>query len=218
MSDDRFGTSPCELFVELVPVAGASITVFRLSGTQSTIFSSNELAARLDEMQFDLGEGPRWEAAASGRASISDDVQRDEHPEWPIFGLAAAELGVGGLFSFPIRIGTQLLGVADLYRESAGPLGDDATARVLSISLRIATPAADRARRSADSHSDVSRAVPELRREVHQATGMILVQLDIDAAEAFGLLKAHAFALDRTVEDVARDVVARRLEFREATP
>jgi hypothetical protein len=216
MSDDTFGTSLCALFVELVPVSGASITVFGGAGIQSTICSSNELAARLDELQFDLGEGPRWEAARSGRASVLEHVRENAHSEWPVFGQAAAELGVGALFSFPIRIGTQLLGVADLYRLLPGALDEAETSRALSISHRVATPAADRARRSAESHAaDEARAAPALRREVHQATGMVLVQLDISAKEAFGLLQARAFSESRTVEDVARDVVARRLDFRE---
>jgi AmiR/NasT family two-component response regulator len=43
---------------------------------------------------------------------------------------------------------------------------------------------------------------------------MILVQLEISATEAFSLLRGHAFASSRTMEDVATDVVARRLDFR----
>ncbi|MDP9027016.1 MAG: GAF domain-containing protein, partial [Actinomycetota bacterium] len=189
--------------------------VFRRPGRQSTICVSDRLAVELDRLQFDLGEGPRWESARTGRASISADLRGDAHPDWPVFGAAAAELGVGAVFSFPIRIGMNFLGVADLYRRVAGPLGDEATARALSISRHVAGPAAERATRSADSDAAEARDAPALRREVHQATGMILVQLNIGAAAAFALLQAHAFAQARTVEDVARDVVLRRLDFRD---
>jgi hypothetical protein len=51
------------------------------------------------------------------------------------------------------------------------------------------------------------------RAEVHQATGMILAQLDVSAQDAFVRLRAHAFATGRPLADVARDVVARRLVF-----
>jgi hypothetical protein len=51
------------------------------------------------------------------------------------------------------------------------------------------------------------------RREVHQATGMILVQLGISADEASLLLRAHAFSSGRSVKEVANDVVERRLDF-----
>jgi hypothetical protein len=49
--------------------------------------------------------------------------------------------------------------------------------------------------------------------EVHQATGMILVQLGVPAQDAFVRLRAHAFATHRRLADVASDVVARRLVF-----
>ena len=51
------------------------------------------------------------------------------------------------------------------------------------------------------------------RAEVHQATGMILAQLDVPAQDAFVRLRAHAFATRRPLADIARDVVARRLVF-----
>jgi hypothetical protein len=54
---------------------------------------------------------------------------------------------------------------------------------------------------------------PALRREVHQATGMVQAQLDVSATEAFARLRAHAYRTDRPIEDVARDVVSRRLDF-----
>jgi len=209
--------SLCGLFVDLVPVSGASITVFGRPGAHSTICVSDGIAVELDQLQFDLGEGPRFQAALTGRAAISEDLGSDPHPDWPTFGGAAARLGVGAVFSFPIKIGSALLGVADLYQRTSGPLGIEATARARSLARRVAAPAVERAGRSAKSDEPDSRDAPALRREVHQATGMILVQLDITADEAFAVLRAHAFTQGRTVEDVARDVVQRRLDFREPT-
>ena len=49
--------------------------------------------------------------------------------------------------------------------------------------------------------------------EVHQATGMIIVQLGVTAAVALIRLRAYAYAQDRRLRDVAADVVARRLRF-----
>jgi hypothetical protein len=49
------------------------------------------------------------------------------------------------------------------------------------------------------------------RTEVHQATGMLAAQLDIEPAMALARLCAHAYATHRTPTDVARDILARRL-------
>jgi hypothetical protein len=50
---------------------------------------------------------------------------------------------------------------------------------------------------------------------VHQATGMVKVQLNVGIAEALVRLRAYAYAEERPIEDVARDVVGRRLRFDE---
>jgi hypothetical protein len=42
---------------------------------------------------------------------------------------------------------------------------------------------------------------------------MILAQLDISAADAALLLRAHAFSSGRTVAEVASDVIERRIDF-----
>jgi AmiR/NasT family two-component response regulator len=56
------------------------------------------------------------------------------------------------------------------------------------------------------------------RAEVHQATGMVLVQLGIGPADALARMRAHAFVNQRLLIDVARDVVDRRLVFTEDMP
>jgi hypothetical protein len=47
--------------------------------------------------------------------------------------------------------------------------------------------------------------------EVHQATGMLSIQLNVPLDEAFVRLRAHAFATDTPLRDLAREVVARRM-------
>ncbi len=49
------------------------------------------------------------------------------------------------------------------------------------------------------------------RAEIDQATGMLTVQLDVPAGEAFSRLRAYAYAQDRRLADVAGNIVARRL-------
>lgn len=49
--------------------------------------------------------------------------------------------------------------------------------------------------------------------EVHQATGMVVAQMDMDAQDATALLRAHAYAQDRSLSDVAVEVLDQRLAF-----
>lgn len=129
---------------------------------------------------------------------------RASRSSWPVFGAAAIELGVGAMFAFPLSMGAIVVGVVDLYRSTPGILSrnDVATAQALAavasgVALRLAARSA-----SEEEPADGSFA-PELRRVVHQATGMVLVQLDVSATEAFARLRAHAFASGRPPESVA---------------
>ncbi len=51
------------------------------------------------------------------------------------------------------------------------------------------------------------------RAEIHQATGMVLVQLGVSATDALARMRSYAFVEQRLLIDVAHDVVARRLVF-----
>ena len=67
-------------------------------------------------------------------------------------------------------------------------------------------------RGAADGHAPWS----ELHRlEVYQATGMILEQMQVTPKAALSALRAHAFAHNQTILEVAREVVVRRLRFDE---
>lgn len=199
-------------FVELLPITGASISVVGTPG-QSTLGASDAVAARVEEMQFELGEGPHWEALRSGQPVLVPDL-RERDLAWPVFGAAVHELGIGALFAFPLTLGAVTVGVVDLYRSAAGALD----ARAVATGRSLAAAAAGSALRlaslaAAEDGAGRGTLTPELRREVHQATGMVLVQLDVTASEAFARLQAYAFATGQTLGEVARDVVARRLRF-----
>jgi hypothetical protein len=50
---------------------------------------------------------------------------------------------------------------------------------------------------------------------IHQATGMIAVQLDETVSNALARLRAAAFGSGRPMHDIAQDVVERRVRFDE---
>lgn len=188
------------------------------TGTRSTVCSSDRTAARIDELQFELGEGPQWLAMSTGESTLQADLSSADHSEWPLLGSALMELAVAALFTVPMRMGAVIVGAASLYRDSVGDLTDDQRISALAIASAIAAPAIERAVHSAAENAPRESALsPALRREVHQATGMILVQLNTTATIAYARLQAYAFANGRTVLSVARDVIARTLIFTDDT-
>src|ERR1700712_5360167 len=77
--------------LDLLPVSGASVsTIAEFIGTE-TIAASDALAERIDELQFDLGEGPCWEALRSARPVLEPDLKRRPEHDWPAFARAIAD-------------------------------------------------------------------------------------------------------------------------------
>jgi hypothetical protein len=207
----------CEPFLRVVPATGASLSVLSGRVGQSTVCSSNDTAARLDELQFDLGEGPCW-VAMSSREPVLAPVLAREASTWPMF--TEAVLGdsrgkfVAGMFAFPLVVGTLEIGAVDLYSTNNLTLS---TTQIADVSALADVAAWQVLRRVlGDQAMDVteeSTTARSSRREVHQATGMVLAQLGVSADDAALLLRAHAFATGRSVRDIATDVVERRLDF-----
>ena len=209
----------CRLFLSSLPVSGASVTVMAASGARMSLCSSGVIAARIDELQFELGEGPQSSVVRSGKMVMVPDVASGGHDDWPVLGAALGELPVGAIFCVPIQMGAVTVGVATLYSDRPLTLDHHQQATALAIASAIAGGAVQQAMMSVIDEAAVeSAAAPALRREVHQATGIVLVQLDTTATVAYARLQAYAFANGRTVLTVARDVVAGSLTFEETPP
>ena len=205
----------CRQFVDALSVTGAAVSVFAGSMAETSVCASDSIAARLDELQFDLGEGPRWEAARTRVPVFVPRLQDDLQPSWPVFATEVRGMAAEALFVFPLTIGALDIGVVELYCSWPGglPVADQLMAAALADSMAWSLAGQllnldEKA--AAESPKDAS---PLARREIHQATGMVLVQAGITATEALLLLRSHAFSHGRTVRDVARDVVAKRIDF-----
>jgi len=182
-----------------VPVAMEHVAAIVVA--HETIYASDPVASRLEELALTLGEGPGIDAWADGAVLAADLTAPRFLARWPAFAPAAVELGVSALFALPLRIGGMRLGVLSLHRGAPGELERARLADVLVLAdaacaVILDTPIDD-------------FGFPM----VHQATGMLIEQLGVSASVALARLRAHAYANDRPLREVAADVVARRLRF-----
>ncbi len=197
-------------------IRGVGVAV--LAGASQEIrFTSDPVSERVESLQLLLGEGPCRDAFDSGSPVLADDLQAVPWQErWPVFAPAAVQTGTRAVFALPLRAGALGVGVLDLYRDSPGRLAgqdlDDAldfADAVTDLLLAEALPNGDR---RGDYGSGAGNYLAQ-RAVVHQATGMVSVQLETGLDEAYARLRGYAFAVERTLEAVADDVVARRLRF-----
>lgn len=207
----------CAVCVDVLHVDGAAISLMHDRATRGTLGSSGPLSRRLDEFQFTFGEGPCLEAASTGRPVLVEDVGDPAERRWPAFSRAVLDADVHGVFALPVSIAMSTVGVLDLFRHDAGPLGGDGLAGGLVAAelaalplLALMTEDLDWAG-AAEGGGDWTQLASLERVEVYQATGMIMEQLGVGAAEALVRLRAHAFVSGTTAGEVAWAVVARRL-------
>jgi hypothetical protein len=178
------------------------------------MYASDQLASELEELTLTLGEGPGVDTVAGSLVLVADLTSPECLTRWPVFAPAAVAAGVRAVFALPLQVGAIRLGVLDLYRARPGDLDGEQLADALVLAdtaCALLLDAGEHDRPHLDGRRP-EQASPH-HPEVHQATGMITVQLGVTAAVALIRLRAYAYAHDRRLRDVAGDVVARRLRF-----
>ncbi|CAN5602975.1 hypothetical protein BH23ACT3_BH23ACT3_13830 [soil metagenome] len=194
--------------MEVLDVTGAGITVLS-GGEPGPICVSDAGVAGLENLQFDLAQGPCRDAFSSGRTVHAPQLDASHALRWPPFVELAYSSGIRAVSAYPLINETAGVGVLTLYRAHEGDLSEAqhhdgvAVARVLTdtlLSLRSVEPVA----------STPDEAVT-YRAEIYQASGMVAVQLGVAPGEALLRIRAHGVANGMSALDVAIEVVALRL-------
>ncbi len=203
----------CLACASILDLQGGSLTLAYEEVGRTTLCVTDEHAARVEDLQEVLGEGPSYLASREGRL-VAAAVDGDADERWPLFA-EAVQQALGGpctVVAVPISPGDRLLGVATFYRrrlDATLPLPPE-TVRLLvdavGVALTRADPEDDARQQQSGSWADRAR--------INQAVGMVMAQLRLRPDDALALLRAHAYAHSASLGEIAADVVARRLDFR----
>jgi hypothetical protein len=132
------------------------------------------------------------------------DLERDGL--WPAFSEAAAGSGLRAVFAFPLRSGSVGLGALTLYQHVAGELTSEQYADALVVArFALNLLSSLQAGRPPDELDQVFTDTLASSVEVHQASGVVSVQLGISVGAALAVLRAHAFAQSVRLTDRGRD-------------
>ena len=203
----------CEVAATLAGMDGSWLSVMSDPARRALVHATGRRAAQLDELQFTLGEGPCADAFRSGSPVLVADLGTASWRErWPGFTITGVMAGAAAVFAFPLVMGAIRVGVLGLYRKTAGSLSPGALADVL-VCADTALQLLLNSRAGMDGGGE---GLPldgwsDDHAQVYQATGMVSAQRLVGLEEALALLRAHAFAYDLTLDEVAAAVVARRL-------
>ncbi|ADJ48277.1 hypothetical protein AMES_6452 [Amycolatopsis mediterranei S699] len=197
----------CLQAVQAVPDADlASITLVR-DGGHYTATSTGDAANRIDQAQYDAGQGPCLEAARTGtvqRVEVSEVARR-----WPEFTAAAGAAAVVSYLSAPLFIDTEYQGSLNLYGA-----GGDGFGALDAALLELYTTAAEAALRGARRYVSARETVGRLRTAltsravIDQAKGMLMAMHRVSADQAFDLLVKRSQEQNVKLREVAEWFVA----------
>ncbi|CAN5881650.1 GAF domain-containing protein [soil metagenome] len=204
----------CDVSAEITEMSGAGIMMMSNDTPSGSLCTSNEVSDLIEQLQYTLGEGPCVDAYQHERPVLEPNLADPRVPRWPAFSGPALGAGARAVFGFPIRVGAARLGALNIYRDRQGPLtdGQHADALVMAdiVAGAVLTLQADSPGSGLATELEASA---EFNYGVHQAAGMIAVQLDCSVGTALVRLRGFAFGEDVPLVDVARAVVDRRIRF-----
>jgi GAF domain-containing protein len=215
--DQRAGSETkrlCQVCAEVTATTGAGIMLMSGDTPRGSICTTDGVSALVEQLQYDLGEGPCVDAYRLGRPILEPDLAHPAAPRWLAFTGPALDAGVRAMFGFPLRAGGLRLGALNLYRDRPGALDDEQHADAL-VMADVAAQAVLVLQADAPPGqlSTELEAGADFQYVVHQAAGMVAAQLGVTVGQALIRLRAHAFGNDRPLTEVARAVVGRELRF-----
>jgi GAF domain-containing protein len=189
--------------VELIPRADvAGVLLLKKGGDFESLGDTHGLAAQLDKLQTDFGEGPCAQAALQDTIVRCDDLRNE--PRWPLYAPAAVRLGVLGGLSFKLYTADRTAGALNLFSFDAGAWDTEAET-IGSIFAAHAATAILAARHGEQLHSAIST-----RDRIGQAKGIIMERFGVDDIRAFELLRKLSQESQLKLVDIAQRVIDTR--------
>jgi len=182
-----------------------SVTVVG-ADSPSTVGTSAQVAASLDEVQYTAGEGPCLHAATTGEVMVVADTEREER--WPALTTAAAAAGLRGVVSMPLPSARPVAGGLNLYLQP--PLADDGglceRAERFARHAAVAVANSHLHGRSLQHAQDLQAAL-ESRAVIDQAKGVLVERHRLTVTQAFDALVRVSNETNTKVRDLAAHLV-----------
>jgi GAF domain-containing protein len=189
--------------VDVVPGCDScSLTLRRRRNRTETVAASSELAARADQLQYDLEEGPCLEAAVASEPQVSHKLISSTH--WPTWGPRVAEMGVHSVVSIQLSTTDKVLGALNFY----GGQPDCFTPDDIDLAAIYATHATNAL--AAARLATGLRTALHSRHMIGVAQGILMQTYDLTMEQAFELLRRYSSHTNTKLGDVAEYVVGHR--------
>ncbi len=168
-------------------------------GEITTPAANDEVGPKVDEIQYEVSEGPCLDAIREHEVFVTDDLSREER--WPHFSQRVAEAtGVRSALSYRLFVEADTLGALNLYSKGTAAFSeeDQAVGSIFAAHAAVALSAAL-------NQQQLEEAVAS-RDVIGQAKGILMARQQVTADEAFEMLRRASQRLNVKLREVAKRV------------
>ncbi|MEW5809236.1 MAG: GAF and ANTAR domain-containing protein [Actinomycetota bacterium] len=190
---------------------GAGLTLLDAGGKRISSAATDPLVERLDDLQYQLDEGPcltAWREARVIRSEPGVDEQ-----SWPSWMRAARALGMRSFLSAALVVGERSLGAIKVYSTTADAYSDTDADVLRRFALQAAIFVSNVLTvQAAEQMGDTLKEALRHRDIVAMARGIIMARNRIGPDEAFRQLVMESHGSRRVLTQVAEWIVASATE------
>jgi GAF domain-containing protein len=184
--------------IEGCDLAGMSIVNPRGIDTPA---ASSVALKRLDELQFELKEGPCFDAVRLHEVVLSRNLATDER--WPSWGpRVVKEVGVRSIVSYRLFTAKDTLGAMNLYSRRADAFDAEDIDNGAALAAHVAVALAE-----AQNVAHLETAI-NVRTVIGRAEGILMERFDLLPVQAFAVLRRVSqdrnIKLNRVAEELVR--------------
>jgi GAF domain-containing protein len=208
------GTRTLEQFLrELATLAAPLVTegvscgmTMRSAGRPATVACSDPLASEIDEVQYQLNDGPCLHAMRSGAPVRIDDTA--SRARWPRFEAAASARGIRSCLALPLIADGKPVGALNLYARGVAAFGAEQVRRAENLAENASGALSMMLRLAAYSElTEQLRSSLTSRAVIYQALGVIMAQERCTQAAAFEVLRTASQNSNVKLRDIASAIV-----------
>jgi GAF domain-containing protein len=199
-------TQVAEYAVRAIPGAdGAGLTLLE-HDRADTIVATASFVSEIDDIQYEMDQGPCITAARDGKTVLSGSLGGDSR--WPRFGGRIARLGVHSVMSLPLITPDGVVGAMNVYAHGKNAF-DGRAAELGQIFAAPAAIAVQNAHVLAQTQRLATQlqSALELRGVIDRAVGIVMSRSGIDEHEALQRLRTLSQHEHRKLAEVARRIV-----------
>ncbi|MCY1141611.1 GAF and ANTAR domain-containing protein [Actinoplanes sp. Pm04-4] len=160
---------------------------------------TDNLVSRVDQAQYETGQGPCLEAANDRATVWLSDTRTDRR--WPDFSAQAARLGIGSMLSLQLHVADDSIGALNLYARRPAAFTPESEHVGLLFAIHAALAIADARRRE-----HLTRAINS-RDLIGQAKGILMERHKITGDQAFAVLVHTSQAANIKLAEIATRLI-----------